>query len=71
MMSSAIASGSVNSFGMNIPSGAPRIGIAGCPQESRVAARGYYTSVLVFYEEGGTLSMHDQKRARTIYHDGR
>src|ERR1700723_742515 len=58
MISSAIASGSVNSFGMNIPSGAPRTGIAGCPknrEESPGAALGYYTSVLVFYGEEGEL----------------
>jgi hypothetical protein len=36
---------------MNIPSGAARTGAAGNRKESRIAARGYYSSMIVIYDE--------------------
>src|SRR5471032_1221536 len=54
MISSAIASGSVKCFGINIPSGATRAGIAGGAEESTVMARSYYTSILCYPKFHGT-----------------
>jgi hypothetical protein len=51
---------------MNIPSGATRTGRAGSPKESRIAARGYYTSMSVIYDEDDAHQCVGGEEARDV-----